>query len=1080
MGELGLIFEHTVAMINLVAAENAKMLQYHDDVRPRDHTTSFEWLDDFVATPRPGLITDIVTANELQLGRSFLKFMGLNDIAERLDCYQGIATTSYSVPLNHFVEDGWQSLIPHINVGCREDLLVMHKADKERQAKQPRAMSAGELLVRMDAPPRTVNPRHIDPACHEERNPEALGQWVSPEKLAKCLYMTNYMVRMPDGKGYSLLDKSDWPEQVADEMLRRTLRQNPVLAAKYVTLEGFCFADPGVKQDAEPKDASEVEDLVLDDLVNLMEVDDPLTAQDENTAMPEPVGGEIQGQKVSDADQSANDGIERPIDEMSPERPRREESERPREKTRDILMDPALIPPTVQPRSPTVVALTEKCLEKFRHLIQDDTPKGNKITDKAPSASPLQKRKKKVVFTIGNDDEDDDDEFTDSPAKPRKASDLDDRPWRGSGVRKRPNPDGSLPAQPPPPAKKARKSIGATRTPNPAAVAAPGSAAVITPAPVPEKPPSRRKSEPQPSRRKSIDNSEAKRPRGRPRKKPLPDPASAAPVVPPAVPNAPMAIPAAASNTPAAAPTTGVATLSVPPAPPTTPARPATPPPTAIDDENIYDASPVRPRALSSFIPAAPQDTAVQPLVTASVPLVVPAQAANTPAATPTAPVESVGTGRGTPAAPLVRLGTPVTPTNAVPLPPAAPGGSRSSTTGALHFPTADISPGTPKMSRGGLSAVSASAQASQQLLDSKQIQAQTDQSLQVIQQPQVIQKPQMLQQPQIGHSPRTIQRLVRESWQPQYPNIMFGVPSEGGQLAQPNVAVQQPILPLPQPPMTTSQPNIAMGQPALNGPRPSLPILPPTVPAGPPAKKVAAPRKRKSRASDPASEQAKPAKKPRTRKRKDEGTASQPAPTPQYTPVPLPVPFGYNPPAAPMIPSQVPAAPQTWNGGGTQSVVPLASANTMRRHSNRPILPAPPPQAAPAAPLVSYPPMPGLSWPGSATASIPTTQVQFTPVQASVPFSPVPAPAPSQPRRPTGGKPPLEDILRYQNIGFSDGADAKSADNDGDDYVQANREAEKEQGGEEEEEGDQAFFSSPGGLRPWKAKDPDPWMARG
>ncbi|KAK3324681.1 hypothetical protein B0T19DRAFT_402895 [Cercophora scortea] len=210
---LDLDFNDVVELIDLVTRERAKALKYNRDLEQFQHWPfDNSWLEEYLSVPRPSLVTDVITRKDIQRGKAFLNFMGFGDVAERLEGYLGVGGDVYDIPLNHFKEDGFRSLIPHFNVGCREELLEMFEAHKRRQRERPRGMSAGELLVRMDAPPGTINPRRCDPHF-QPYNPSTYGNPVPAEDLAKGLYPTNYLPCVPWGNTLNtvlLVNSSNW------------------------------------------------------------------------------------------------------------------------------------------------------------------------------------------------------------------------------------------------------------------------------------------------------------------------------------------------------------------------------------------------------------------------------------------------------------------------------------------------------------------------------------------------------------------------------------------------------------------------------------------------------------------------------------------------------------------------------------------------------------------------------------------------------------------------------------------------------------------------------------------------------
>ncbi|KAK0714844.1 hypothetical protein B0H67DRAFT_644665 [Lasiosphaeris hirsuta] len=153
---LGISHAEAVAMINLISTELAKMKALDIDMSANHNMTStnMSWLDENRGQPRVSLVTDRVSPDDAARGRTFLSFMGLGADAACFDNYIGTAVggTKYEVPVNHFVDEGWRGLMPHFNILCNAELEKMAAEDRRLRRLQPRAMTGGELLARMDPP----------------------------------------------------------------------------------------------------------------------------------------------------------------------------------------------------------------------------------------------------------------------------------------------------------------------------------------------------------------------------------------------------------------------------------------------------------------------------------------------------------------------------------------------------------------------------------------------------------------------------------------------------------------------------------------------------------------------------------------------------------------------------------------------------------------------------------------------------------------------------------------------------------------------------------------------------------------
>jgi hypothetical protein len=158
--QLSLSFAESTALINMIMEEQIKIREYEATLNRPEYASRFDlkWLDEI---HRPIFIFDELSGLDIRHGRAFLSFLGLHDTAENISYYHGVTSQLYWIELNHYPQDGPQGLFPHFNVACAREIATLAAALRREQALRPRAMSAGELLVRMDAPPGTANPRRL-------------------------------------------------------------------------------------------------------------------------------------------------------------------------------------------------------------------------------------------------------------------------------------------------------------------------------------------------------------------------------------------------------------------------------------------------------------------------------------------------------------------------------------------------------------------------------------------------------------------------------------------------------------------------------------------------------------------------------------------------------------------------------------------------------------------------------------------------------------------------------------------------------------------------------------------------------
>jgi len=164
--QLSLSFAESTALINMIMEEQIKIREYEATLNRPEYASRFDlqWLDEI---HRPIFIFDELSGLDIRRGRAFLSFLGLHDTAENISYYHGVTSQLYWIELNHYPQDGPRGLFPHFNVACAREIATLAAALRREQTLRPRAMSASELLVRMDAPPGTANPRRLVLSNHQ-------------------------------------------------------------------------------------------------------------------------------------------------------------------------------------------------------------------------------------------------------------------------------------------------------------------------------------------------------------------------------------------------------------------------------------------------------------------------------------------------------------------------------------------------------------------------------------------------------------------------------------------------------------------------------------------------------------------------------------------------------------------------------------------------------------------------------------------------------------------------------------------------------------------------------------------------
>ncbi|GAB1316681.1 hypothetical protein MFIFM68171_06891 [Madurella fahalii] len=237
--QLGLSFSEALALIEMTGKEKLKRRRYKETIREHANSADFSWLDDFVQAPDLAPVNDTITADEVKQAKGFLTFMGLSHLAARLEDYYGTGGDFLSIPINHLVEDGWRGLFPHFNVLCGEDIQQMLDAEKAESRRRPQVMSKGEMFVRMDPPPGTTNPRRVDHRLHVG---SAAGQHCRSGNLPMGLHPENFVVRLENGKRYSIFDPSPWPQRAAlEDAGRKVGRRLQALTANSEAPESISY-----------------------------------------------------------------------------------------------------------------------------------------------------------------------------------------------------------------------------------------------------------------------------------------------------------------------------------------------------------------------------------------------------------------------------------------------------------------------------------------------------------------------------------------------------------------------------------------------------------------------------------------------------------------------------------------------------------------------------------------------------------------------------------------------------------------------------------------------------------------------
>jgi hypothetical protein len=226
VAQINISFDEMEDFMGLIGQEREKKHRYDKKVAKHMDDADHSWIDKLSRKADLTPITATITAREIRRGKAFLKFMGLNDQAARLGFWQGTGGNWVDINPNHRAEDGYQDLMPELQLRAGDEGQRQLESEQRRTQRRPplplpaqAVMSNGELFVRMDPPPGTINPERLKRRGgleHYPANDVPARPLPVPGRVQQHgLHPENYMVVVQSGRRFSVLDNSLWPEHEA-------------------------------------------------------------------------------------------------------------------------------------------------------------------------------------------------------------------------------------------------------------------------------------------------------------------------------------------------------------------------------------------------------------------------------------------------------------------------------------------------------------------------------------------------------------------------------------------------------------------------------------------------------------------------------------------------------------------------------------------------------------------------------------------------------------------------------------------------------------------------------------------------
>ncbi|KAK4100316.1 hypothetical protein N658DRAFT_487033 [Parathielavia hyrcaniae] len=172
---LGLEYDEVTSLLALLEAEREKKKRYEVLMR-RVGGAEIPSGDELLAL---AAVTEGISAREVRRGRGFLRFLGIADI--------------HDIEIDEGVED----LVNDVSVSSAGE------GQSSRTRRQLLSMTGPELILRLDPPPDSINPRRLKGGA-----PSARAENLDPVQASQSngLHQANYEVKSQDASSSAILD----------------------------------------------------------------------------------------------------------------------------------------------------------------------------------------------------------------------------------------------------------------------------------------------------------------------------------------------------------------------------------------------------------------------------------------------------------------------------------------------------------------------------------------------------------------------------------------------------------------------------------------------------------------------------------------------------------------------------------------------------------------------------------------------------------------------------------------------------------------------------------------------------------
>jgi hypothetical protein len=201
---LALRHSETVGLLHLIEDERAKAAGMERLVGEHEEPGT---------VPLSGRASDLmpVTASigraEIEQGQRFLRARGLEAEAESLAGWLGGGGSYHPIE----IDNALGGFLADLHRFPEEEEDGPDVRIRRQTARTMQRMDEQEVLVRLDPPPQTVNPRRLSSGAGPRTPSEGVGVG-GLQVLSGGLHPTNYIVTGRSGQRYSILDNSPWAD----------------------------------------------------------------------------------------------------------------------------------------------------------------------------------------------------------------------------------------------------------------------------------------------------------------------------------------------------------------------------------------------------------------------------------------------------------------------------------------------------------------------------------------------------------------------------------------------------------------------------------------------------------------------------------------------------------------------------------------------------------------------------------------------------------------------------------------------------------------------------------------------------